>query len=262
MEFERALDPENIPTSEDMISGSSEIPCTEMIDMFIEVARDKKKTIDSKMDSLINLMREVEHMEKAAEQAKQQSDECSLDVVGQVDDVKQAAQRAKEKNDMHAKEVYAQKAALATEMDKVQLRVLGVSNEGNKFLSDLDEISRSLEKRLNSAMMKKEAADKQKLENEALFANHINQMEMTVEEAKRLEQEAMQNSELQEFLRDRGHVVDMLREEIYCKRLDMDLLKKELEDYQVEKELKVTEQYLTPIMQEPPWLNQMGVIHV
>lgn len=46
------------------------------------------------------LMREVECEEKAAENAKEEADRCSLGILAKVDQLKQAKQRARETNDM------------------------------------------------------------------------------------------------------------------------------------------------------------------
>ncbi|MFS7930814.1 hypothetical protein Hanom_Chr04g00348681 [Helianthus anomalus] len=52
---------------------------------------------------------------------------------------------------------------------------------------------KSLEKRLASALIKKEAADKEKLEKEVALAYQKSQMEELVKESKRLDEEAMEN---------------------------------------------------------------------
>ncbi|GKD86911.1 hypothetical protein Tco_1358065, partial [Tanacetum coccineum] len=214
------------------------------LDSAIEDARNKKKTLDANVQSIIDLRKEVERREKAAEEAKKEAEDCSLNLLAKMEELKQMEQRAKETNDMHAKEVHAQKAALATAMEDLQFRASGMLDEGDESLAALDEIRYSLENRLASTIIKKESADKEKLEKEVAFAYQKRQMEKVLEESKRLEQEAMENLKAQEFLMDRRHVVDMLQREISCKCLDVNLLKIELEDY------KETSEILRPIPQE------------
>lgn len=97
-------------------------------------------------------------------------------------------------------------------------------------LAVLDEMRRALETRLTSALIKKELADKEKLEKEGSFrealAYHESEMGEVAEESNKLKQEAVENSKLQEFLIDRGHVVDMLHGEISDKCC---VLRKELD---------------------------------
>nr|GEU51425.1 hypothetical protein [Tanacetum cinerariifolium] len=74
------------------------------LDSAIEDARNKKKTLDANME-------ELKHMEQCA----------------------------KETNDMHAKEVHAQKTALATAMEDLQFRASCMLDEGDESLAALDE---------------------------------------------------------------------------------------------------------------------------
>ncbi|KAJ0927899.1 hypothetical protein HanRHA438_Chr04g0188091 [Helianthus annuus] len=220
---------------------------TEFLDICIEGARSKKKTVDSKMNLIMSLMREVEWREKAAKKAKQEVDNCTLDINLEMDELIMAQQQVKESNDKRAKEVYAQRVELATEMKELQSCVSGVLNEGDGCVATIDEMCKALEKRLISAIIKKEAADKDKLGKELALAYQKSQMEKLVTESKRLEQEAMENLKLQKFLIDRGHVLNMLQDDISCRCQDVKILKAELEDYK-----DVTEDYLRPIIQEIP----------
>ncbi|KAI7739506.1 hypothetical protein M8C21_009553, partial [Ambrosia artemisiifolia] len=219
----------------------------EIIDNAIEDAKTKKETVESKMDSVMSLMREVELREKDAEKAKHERDECSL----YMDELILAQQLMKETNDkVRAREVFTQKSKLATKMEELQFRVLGVLDEGDECVATIDKICKSLEKRLTSAIITKEAADKEKLEKEVALAYQKSQMEKLVKESERLEEEAKDNFWLQEFLVDRGHVINMLQEEVACKCQDVNLLKVELKDCQDENEISVTQDYLSPIVQE------------
>ncbi|CAF1915176.1 unnamed protein product [Brassica napus] len=77
------------------------------------------------MDSVMNLMKEVELEEK--------------DVEMSVDEFKKMLKHAKEANDMHAGEVYGDKSILATEAKELENRLLNLSEEQNKSLHVLDE---------------------------------------------------------------------------------------------------------------------------
>ncbi|PWA83707.1 hypothetical protein CTI12_AA165090 [Artemisia annua] len=198
LEFEMVNRPDNqdSATLNDIFTSS-----TELIDTTIEDATNNKKTLASTMDL--------------------------------VEELKQAQQRAKETNEMHAKEVYSQKDVIATQMKELQSRVSDVLHEGSKSVTVLDEMRIALEKRLASALKEKESAEKEKLEKEALaqeaLAYEESQMKKLVEESERLKQEAMNNSKLQQFLVDRGNVVDMLDGDISKKCQDVKLLKESLD---------------------------------
>ncbi|PWA91699.1 hypothetical protein CTI12_AA088890 [Artemisia annua] len=228
--FEMVNRPDNqdSTTLNDMITSS-----TELIDTTIEDATNNKKTLASTMDSVISLMRQVESEEKAAGQAKAEAAISGLDIRLKVEELKQAQQRAKETNEMHAKEVYSQKDVIATQMKEFQSRVSDVLHEGSKSVTLLDEMCIALEKRLASALKEKESAEKEKLEKETLareaLAYEESQMKKLVEESERLKQEEMNNSKLQQFLVDRGNVVDMLDGDISKKCQDVKLLKESLD---------------------------------
>lgn len=72
-------------------------------------------------------------------------------------------------------------------------------------------MSISLEKRLTSALEKKKAADKEEFEKIMALECEKRLMRKIEEESKRLEQEAMENLKMQEFIISRGHVVDMIQ---------------------------------------------------
>lgn len=58
-----------------------------------------QKTVDSKMNLIMSLMREVEWREKAAKKAKQEVDNCTLDINLEMDELIMAQQQVKESND-------------------------------------------------------------------------------------------------------------------------------------------------------------------
>ncbi|KVI12491.1 hypothetical protein Ccrd_009136 [Cynara cardunculus var. scolymus] len=171
MGYQNAFEVEMVNHEDDsaVIVSSPQICGSQFLDLAIEEARNNKKTLISSMDSVIGFMKEVECEEEAAEQAKEEAAKYSLHILAKVDELKQAQQLAKETNAMvHAREVYAQKAVLATELEELQLRV--------------------------SSLIKKELADNEKLENERFAREALAKVEEVVEESKRLKQEAVENS--------------------------------------------------------------------
>lgn len=59
-----------------------------------------QKILTLTMNSVVDLMREVEQKEKVAEQIKEQSNRDCSDIYSKVDEIKQTLQQAKEANDM------------------------------------------------------------------------------------------------------------------------------------------------------------------
>ncbi|KAI3800986.1 hypothetical protein L1987_29086 [Smallanthus sonchifolius] len=131
-------------------------------------------------------------------------------------------------------------------MDSFSTRILDIDIENART----KKMYKSLEKRLISAVIQKEAADKEKLQKQAALAYEKSQMEKLVQESKKLKQQSMENLKLEKFLINRGHVVNMLKEEVSCKCQDVNMLKEELEDYQDESKISLTKDYLSPIIQK------------
>lgn len=227
------VNPEDEFIMTSMLTRSDQTCSTEHLQDIIEDARNNKKALVSAMDSVVNLMKEVEFKEKAAEQAKEVAARGCLDILAKVDELKQALRRAKEANDMHAGEVYAEKAILATELKELQLRLFNLSDERNRSLEILEEMRVALEIRLATALKEIEAAEEEKVEKERsakqALAYQESQMEMVVEESKKLKLEAEENSKLQDFLMDRGHAIDILQGEIFLKCQDVKLLKEKFD---------------------------------
>ncbi|XP_024975724.1 uncharacterized protein LOC112513629 [Cynara cardunculus var. scolymus] len=227
------VDPEDELIMTSVLTRSDQTCSTELLQDIIEDARNDKKTLALAMDSVVNLMKEVEFKERAAEQAKERAACGCSDILAKVDELKQALWRAKEANDMHAGEVYAEKAILATELKELQLRLLNLSDERSRSLEILEEMRVALEIRLTTALKEIEAAEEEKLEKERsakeALAYQESQMEMVVEESKKLKMEAEENSKLQEFLMDRGRAIDILQGEIYVKCQDVKLLKEKFD---------------------------------
>nr|XP_043622095.1 uncharacterized protein LOC122593713 [Erigeron canadensis] len=204
--------------------------CTErVLDSSIQDVQIKKKTVDSAMDSVISLMREVERVEKAAEQANEEASRRCSDIISKVHELQEAQQQVKMTNEMLVREAYGQKEILATKMEVFELQVQTSLETGDTSLALLDEMRTFLEQRLTSAIMIRELANKRKEESEAALAYEEFQMKTVEEESKRLNQEAVRISKLQEFLMGRGHVVSMLLGEISDKCQHVKLLKEELD---------------------------------
>ncbi|KAM0071651.1 hypothetical protein Hdeb2414_s0001g00027701 [Helianthus debilis subsp. tardiflorus] len=112
----------------------------ERLNISIEEATKNKRILASRLDRAISLKREVELKEKAAEEAKVETATSSLDILAQVEALKQAQQPVKYTNyKVHAREVYAQKAALVKELKELQLRMSGLLNEGRRSFISSDE---------------------------------------------------------------------------------------------------------------------------
>ncbi|KAH1261525.1 hypothetical protein GmHk_02G004370 [Glycine max] len=205
----------------------------DLLEEIIDEAKTNKKMLFSSMESLINLMREVELQEKAAEQANMEAATGGSNILARIEEYKTMVVQANEANDMHSGEVYGEKAILTTELKELQSRLLGLSDERDRSLAILDEIRHILEVRLAAAEELRKAAEQLKLEKEESARKALVEQERLVEkvvhESQRLQQEAEENSKLQEFLIDRGRVVDMLQGEISVICQDIKLLKEKFD---------------------------------
>ncbi|KAF1879214.1 hypothetical protein Lal_00047887 [Lupinus albus] len=226
-------DVEDETDENNVLSHSSQVCRIDLLQEIIDESKTNKKTLFSSMESLINLMREVELQEKAAELANEEAARGGFDILARVEEYKTMLAHAKEANDMHAGEVYGEKAILATEMRELQSRLLNLSDERDKFLAILDEMRQILEARLAAAEEMRKAAEHEKLEKEEsarkALAEQEAMIEKVVQESVRLQKEAEENSQLQEFLMDRGRIVDMLQGEISVICQDIRLLKEKFD---------------------------------
>ncbi|XP_022758187.1 golgin candidate 5-like isoform X2 [Durio zibethinus] len=217
-----------------VVSRSSQTCRIDLLEEIIDDAKDNKKTLFQAMQSIMNLMREVELQEEAAEQAKEEAARGGLDILVKVEELKQMLTHAKEANDMHAGEVYGEKAILATEVRELQSRLLSLSEERDKSLAILDEMRQTLEARQAAAEELMKTAEREKLEKEESAGNALTEQEAimvkVVQESKILWQEAEENSKLREFLMDRGRIVDSLQGEISVICEDVRLLKEKFDE--------------------------------
>ncbi|KAJ4829136.1 hypothetical protein Tsubulata_011826 [Turnera subulata] len=206
----------------------------EFLEEIVEAAKDNKKTLFSAMDSVMNMMRQVELAEKAAEQAQEEASRGGLDILVKVEELKEVLAHAKEANEMHTGEVYGEKAILATEVKELQARLISLSDERDSALGILDEIRQALEVRLAAAEELRKEAEQEKLQKEetanGAFAELQILMEKVVQESNILRQEAEENSKLRDFLMDRGRVVDALQGEISVICQDVRLLKEKFDN--------------------------------
>ncbi|XP_039043721.1 uncharacterized protein LOC120182980 isoform X1 [Hibiscus syriacus] len=205
-----------------------------ILEDIIEDAKSNKKILFQTMESIMNLMKEVELQEAAAEQAKEEAARGGMDILVNVEELKQMLPHAKEANDMHAGEVYGEKAILVTEVKELENRLLSLSDERDKSLSILDEMHQTLEARQSVAQELMRAAEQEKLGKEESARNILAEQEAimmkVVEESKILSQEAEENSKLREFLMDRGQIVDTLQGEIPVICEDISVLKQKFNE--------------------------------
>ncbi|KAI7752369.1 hypothetical protein M8C21_032632 [Ambrosia artemisiifolia] len=230
---------DNFANSEDesamssVLTRSEQVCSTEYLDEVIEDAKNKKETFELAMNSVIDLMKAVESKEQDAEQANENATRGCSDILAKVDEVKHALVRAKETNDMHAGEVNAERAILATEMRELQVRLFNLSDERNKSLEILEEMRKALDIRMAAALEEIATAEDKKLERERSAKEALlyqeSQMEKVVEDSKKLKLVAEENSKLQEFITDRGHVIDILQGEMAVKCQDVLLLKEKFD---------------------------------
>ncbi|KAG8389373.1 hypothetical protein BUALT_Bualt02G0222500 [Buddleja alternifolia] len=225
----------NGTTLSSSMSQSSQLHIMDVLEETIEDARNNKKTLFSAMESVLSMMKEVELKEKAAEEAKEEASIGGNSILDKVAELKRMLQHAKEANDMvHAGEVYGEKAILATELRELQSRVLSLSDERDNSLSVLDQMRQTLEVRLAAAENEIRSVELEKLEKEKaarkLLADQELIMEQVVKESNILKQQAADNAKLQEFLLDRGRIVDMLQGELAVICQDVRLLKEKFDE--------------------------------
>ncbi|KOM34992.1 hypothetical protein LR48_Vigan02g114200 [Vigna angularis] len=194
------------------VSQYSQVCRIDLLEEIIDDAKSNKKTLFSSMESLINLMRDVQLQEQAAQQASMDAATGGSNILARVEGYKTVLEQAKEANDMHAGEVYGEKAILATELKELQSRLLSLSDERDKCLAILNEMRRVLEARLAAAEEFRKAAENEKLEKAESAQRALAEQEKLVEK-------------LREFLMDRGQVVDVLQGEISVICQDIRLLK-------------------------------------
>ncbi|KAH9729956.1 ELKS/Rab6-interacting/CAST family protein [Citrus sinensis] len=183
-----------------IVTRSGQICRIDLLEEMIEDAKYNKKNLFKAMESVMNMMREVEIQERAAKEAKAAAVRGGLDIFVKMDELKQMLAHAKEANDMHAGEIYGERAILATEARELQNRLLSLSEERDKSLAVLDEMRETLEARLAAAEDMRKEAEEEKFEKEesarASLAEQEVIMEKVVQESKLLQQQAEENSKV------------------------------------------------------------------
>ncbi|KAL0876831.1 hypothetical protein Bca101_026536 [Brassica carinata] len=211
-------DPELDGAFSSIVSRSTQGCKIDHLEQIIEDAKSNKRTLFTVMESIMNLMREVELQEKDAEKVKDDATRGGFDTLQKVEDLKKILAHAEEGNDMDAGEVYGERSILTTEVNELENRLLNLSEERDKSLSVLDEMRGVLEMRLAAALEIKNAAEEEIQEKEGYARKALAEqeaiMEKVVQESKLLQKEAEENSKLREFLMDRGRIVDSLQGEI------------------------------------------------
>ncbi|KAL5995870.1 hypothetical protein ACLOJK_025942 [Asimina triloba] len=169
---------------------SSQTTSIDYLEEFITNARSNKKTLLSAMESILDMARDVEQQEKAAEQVKEEGANDSVVTLAKVEELKQMLDHAKEMR----QELEARMAAAAREIDIAE----------------------------RERQEKEESASKAYAEQQLI-------MEKVVEESKKIQQQAEENAKLREFLVDRGRVVDALQGEISVICEDVKALKERID---------------------------------
>ncbi|KAK8509905.1 hypothetical protein V6N13_093743 [Hibiscus sabdariffa] len=216
-----------------VVSRSSQTCRIDLLEKVIEDAKNNKKNLFQAMQSIMDLMREVELQEEAAELAKQECAKGGLDILFEVEEFKQMLANAKEANDKNAGEVFGEKAILVTEVRELQSRLCSLSEERDLSLSILNEMRQTLEAQQAAAKELMKAAEQEKLEKEesalSALAEQEAIMSKVVQESEILQQVAEENSKLREYLMNRGQIVDSLQGEISVICQDVRLLKEKFD---------------------------------
>ncbi|CAN6346968.1 unnamed protein product [Urochloa humidicola] len=164
------------------------------------------------------MLQEVELNEENTKHAISEASQAGNDILVKVEELKELTTLAVEDNNKVAGEIFAEKSILATEAQELQTRLFNISEETKSFVLTIDEMHNTLQRRLAAAEAERAAAEKAKIEREALAQKSLNEQELSLEAAKkhskRLEQQAHENLKLRELLTNRGLVVDALHGEM------------------------------------------------
>ncbi|CAN6452836.1 unnamed protein product [Victoria cruziana] len=223
-----------IPTDEgsfltDAAGHASEIPNIDFLEDLINGAKKNKAIVLKALESVALLLKAVDIHEKEAEDAKEAASVAGCEALNKVEDLKKMLGRAREANDMRAGEVYGEKSILATEARELQSRLFYMSEERDKHLSLIDELSMDLQARIAAADKAKAEAEQEKSKKEESASKALAEQELIMEkvvaQSKQLKEQSEKNSKLREFLIDRGRIVDMLQGELSVVCKDVKLLK-------------------------------------
>lgn len=228
-----------------VLLANADNPCTGLLTRsghFVDIeylrdlisdAKSSKVNLFSAVESMTNMVKEVELHEERSKHAKEAASSAAEDILSDAEELKKILIHAKEAKDMHAGEIYGEKAILATEAREFQYRLFGLSNDTKKFLTVIEEIQQTLEARLAAVKVEIATAEQEKLEKEVAAGRILSEQEAimasVVEESKKLQEEAEVNSKLREFLMDSGRVVDALQGEIAIVCDDIMMLKERID---------------------------------
>ncbi|CAA7398513.1 unnamed protein product [Spirodela intermedia] len=220
-------------TATEISARSSQVVSVECLEEFVTDCKGIKNVMVSEIESIVDLMKQVDLCEKEANLAKEEASKAGLDILAKVEDLKEMLKHAKEANNMHAGEVYGEKSILATEAKELQSRLLSLSAERHKTLATIEEIRQTLKARVDTAERERIEAEQEKYEKEETARRALGEqeaiMDRVVRESKKLHQEAEENSKLREFLMERGRLVDTLQGEISVICADVLLLKERVD---------------------------------
>ncbi|CAN6328370.1 unnamed protein product [Urochloa humidicola] len=190
----------------------------EDLDNVIADEHYKKNALMSNVAAISEMLQEVELNEENTKHAISEASQAGNDILVKVEELKELTTLAVEDNNKVAGEIFAEKSILATEAQELQTRLFNISEETKSFVLTIDEMHNTLQRRLAAAEAERAAAEKAKIEREALAQKSLNEQELSLEAAKkhskRLEQQAHENLKLRELLTNRGLVVDALHGEM------------------------------------------------
>ncbi|CAN6360229.1 unnamed protein product [Urochloa humidicola] len=190
----------------------------EDLDNVIADEHYKKNALMSNVAAISEMLQEVELNEENTKHAISEASQAGNDILVKVEELKELTTLAVEDNNKVAGEIFAEKSILATEAQELQTRLFNISEETKSFVLTIDEMHNTLQRRLAVAEAERAAAEKAKIEREALAQKSLDEQELSLEAAKRhskrLEQQAQENSKLRELLTNRGLVVDALHGEM------------------------------------------------
>uniref|UniRef100_A0A0E0B8V8 CUE domain-containing protein n=1 Tax=Oryza glumipatula TaxID=40148 RepID=A0A0E0B8V8_9ORYZ len=190
----------------------------ESLDDSISDAKSNKNELLPSLELVSKMIQDVEVLEEKAEVAKHESSIAETSILTKVGKLKEMLNHAKEANDMHACEVFGEKSILTTEARELQSRLQRLSDERKNYLVVIEEIRQTLEHRLVAAQQEIDAAEEKKIQKEAsaqaLLDEQEKEMNLAVEESRKLQKEAEENLKLKAFLVERGQIVDTLQGEM------------------------------------------------
>uniref|UniRef100_A0ACD5TH56 Uncharacterized protein n=1 Tax=Avena sativa TaxID=4498 RepID=A0ACD5TH56_AVESA len=190
----------------------------EAIDDVISAENYKKNILLSNVAAISEMLEEVELREVETKHVVSEASQAGNDILVEAAKLKEMSMLAVEENNKVAAEVFAEKSILASEAQGLQSRLFNISDERNHFVTIIDEMHETLQRRRELAEADREAAEREMIERERVAEEMLKEQEVLLEaakeESKRLEQQEQENAKLREILMDRGHVVDDLHGEM------------------------------------------------